>query len=178
MVFVHHLCGLSDEAMLLHRFEKEERGTMQRVVVRKRRMTDGEILHFSLQDALPLGCLLALNTRIGTLSYLCSDGDRLLMRVQEQFSGTEMSLLLSLIDMFPYYCPYEVLHACFYHGCATDEVVGQSRRYLNQAIADGLWDQEMRPIRDALSRIRIKLRSFGLSITSLLATGYMLRMPA
>src|SRR5436305_9221919 len=109
---------------------------MQRVVVRKRRMTDGEILHFSLQDALPLGCMLALNTRIGTLSYLCSDGDRLLMREQEQFSGTEMSLLLSLIDMFPYYCPYEVLHACFYHGCATDEAVAQSRRYLHQAIAD------------------------------------------
>lgn len=147
---------------------------MQKVVVRKKK--EGEILHFSLQNALPPGHILACNTKFGTLSSLCSDGDRLLMREQEQFTGTEMSLLLCLLEMFPSYCPYEVLYARFYNGHATDEVVAQSRRHLHQVIEDGLWDQEMRPIRDALSRTRIKLRSFGISITSLLATGYMLRL--
>lgn len=150
---------------------------MQKVYVKKGKTTstENEILHFSLQDALPPGYILALNTRIGTLSYLCSDGDRLFMRAQEYFSGTEMSLLLSLLEMFPYYCPYEVLYARFYHGrYITDEIVAQSRCHLYQVLEDGQWDQEMRPIRDALSRTRTKLRTFGLEISSILTTGYML----
>jgi len=153
---------------------------MQKVYVRKGKTAtadlkkDVEILHFSLQDALPPGHILALNTKFGTLSYLSYDGDRLLMIMQEQFTSTEMSVLLPLLEMFPYYCPYEVLYASFYNGRVTDEAVARSRDHLDQAIEDGLWDPEMRPIRDALSRTRLKLRHFGIDISSILATGYIL----
>lgn len=154
---------------------------MQRPATRsKSKMTssdlrrDNEILHFSLQDALPQGHIMALNPKFGTLSYLSYESDRLLMIAQEQFTGTEMSVLLPLLEMFPYYCPYEVLYASFYNGSVSDENVEESRDKLDQALEEGLWDQEMRPIRDALSRTRIKLRKFGIDISSILATGYIL----
>jgi hypothetical protein len=153
---------------------------MQKVYVRKGRTAvaepkkDVEILHFSLQDALPPGHILALNTKFGTLSYLSYDGDRLSMMMQEQFTSTEMSVLMPLLEMFPYYCPYEVLYASFYNGRVSDEGVAHSRKHLDAALEDGLWDQEMRPIRDALSRTRLKLRGFGIDVSSILATGYIL----
>lgn len=60
---------------------------MQKVYVRKGKAAtcdlkkDIEIMHFSLQDALPPGHILALNTKFGTLSYLSYEGDRLQMMV-------------------------------------------------------------------------------------------------
>jgi hypothetical protein len=155
---------------------------MQKVYVRKGKTAtcdlkkDIEIMHFSLQDALPPGHILALNTKFGTLSYLSYEGDRLQMMVQEQFTSTELSVLLPLLEMFPYYCPYEVLYASFYNGRTSDDVVEQSRKKLDRAIADGSWDQEMRAVRDALSRTRIKLRHFGIDISSILSTGYILML--
>ncbi|GHO43314.1 hypothetical protein [Ktedonospora formicarum] len=154
---------------------------MQRVYARNKSKTassdlrqDNDILHFSLQDALPQGHIMALNPKFGTLSYLAYDDDRLLMVAQEQFTGTEMSVLLPLLEMFPYYCPYEALYASFYNGRISEETVEQSRKKLDEALEEGLWDQEMRPIRDALSRTRIKLKKFGIDVSSILATGYIL----
>lgn len=155
---------------------------MQKLYVRRGRTAtsdlkkDHEIMHFSLQDALPAGHILALNTKFGTLSYLSYDGNRLQMIVQEQFTSTEMSVLLPLLEMFPYYCPYEVLYASFYNGRVSDEVVEQSRQRLNEVMENGMWDQEMRAVRDALSRARLKLRSFGIDVSSILATGYILML--
>nr|BBH88965.1 hypothetical protein KTC_37160 [Thermosporothrix sp. COM3] len=158
--------------------------TLQKIYARKSKAAtcevkkDPEILHFSLQDALPTGHILALNTKFGTLSYLAYDGDRLQMIAQEQFTGTEMSVLLPLLDMFPYFCPYEALYASFYNGRVSEEAVAQARRHLNRAQEENSWDQEMRPIRDALSRTRLKLKHFGFDISSILSTGYILLVSA
>ena len=153
---------------------------MQKVYVRKGKAAtcdlkkDIEIMHFSLQDALPPGHILALNTKFGTLSYLSYDGDRLQMMVQEQFTSTELSVLLPLLEMFPYYCPYATLHASFCYGRTTEKAVEKSQRRLLEAADEGVWDQEMRPLRNCISRARIKFRTFGVEITSILETGYML----
>ncbi|MBO0792593.1 MAG: hypothetical protein J2P36_16820, partial [Ktedonobacteraceae bacterium] len=76
--------------------------------------------------------------------------------------------------MFPYYCPYEVMYASFYNGKVSDKVVERCRRRLLEAQEEGIWDQEMRPVRGALSRARLKLRPFGIDISSILSTGYIL----
>ncbi len=39
---------------------------------------------------------------------------------------------------------------------------------------EGIWDQEMRPVRNVLSRTRLKMRTFGFDISSILETGYIL----
>ena len=131
-----------------------------------------KILHFSLQDTLPSGHSLALNLACGSLLLL--DSTPCLLQ-QEQFTHTEMSVLLPLLVLFPYYCPNEVLYASFYSdGKVNEESTAQARNYLTKASAEGLWEQEMRPVRSALSRTRIKVRSFGIDISSILATGYIL----
>jgi hypothetical protein len=156
---------------------------MQKVYLRKNKsMTENpshkndKILHFSLQDSLPTGHTLALNIAFGTLSYLICDESRIPRLVrQEQFTNTEMSMLLPLLELFPYYCPYEVLYASFYaNGKASEEQVERARQHLDEAQEEGTWEQEMRPVRCALSRARIKIRSFGIDISSILATGYIL----
>ena len=156
---------------------------MQKVYLRKPKTTAeftsqqrDKILHFSLQDSLPAGHILALNTVFGTLSYLVSDVMSIPRLVrQEQFTNTEMSVLLPLLELFPYYCPYEVLYANFYSGGkASEENIEQARAHLEEAMEEGTWDQEMRPVRCALSRTRLKMRSFNVDISSILGTGYIL----
>jgi len=50
----------------------------------------------------------------------------------------------------------------------------QARIHLEEAQEEGIWEQEMRAVRCALSRARLKIRSFGIDISSILATGYIL----
>ncbi len=156
---------------------------MQKVYLRKSKATteypqqeNEKILHFSLQNSLPEAHTFALNKTFGTLSYLACDerGMPRLLR-QEQFTSTEMSVLLPLLEMFPYYCPYDMLYASFYGGGkTTEQSLKQAREHLEEAEVEGVWEQEMRPIRCALSRTRLKIRSFGIDISSILATGYIL----
>jgi hypothetical protein len=159
---------------------------MQKVYLRKTKTTPGvivseqagKILHFSFQNSMPQGHTLALNTEFGTLSHLVCDESRIprLLR-QEQFTNTEMSVLMPLLAQFPYYCPYEVLYASFYGGGKTsEEGIENAREHLDEAMEDGTWDQEMRPIRCALSRTRVKMRTFNVDISSILATGYILML--
>ena len=132
------------------------------------------IMHFSLMDALPAGETLALNRSMGTLSHIiCTEGRPLLVQ-QQQFTDGEMRVLLPLMEQFPYYCPYEVMFASFYKGNTNERNVARCRERLQEAMLEGIWDQEMRPVRNVLSRTRLKMRSFGFDISSILETGYIL----
>jgi hypothetical protein len=132
------------------------------------------IMHFSLMDALPAGETLALNRSLGTLSHIsCTEGRPLLVQ-QQQFTDGEMRVLLPLMEQFPYYCPYEIMFASFYHGNIHERTVARCRERLQEAMLEGIWDQEMRPVRNVLSRTRLKMRSFGFDISSILETGYIL----
>jgi hypothetical protein len=132
------------------------------------------IRYFSLQDTLPSGHILVLNTTSGTLSYLYREDERARLMRQQQFTFSEMSLLLPLLDSYPHYCPHEVIFAHFYNSHVTESIVMHYRERLQDALDTGTWDQEMRPLRNVLSRVRLKVRPFGISITSILETGYML----
>lgn len=154
---------------------------MQNVSLRKvktpvgvRQDADEEILHFSLEGLLPADHMLALNTTLGTLSHVaCIDGrPRLLM--EQQFTTSELCVLMPLLEAHPYYCPYEILLASFDTGRVTDTVVARCRERLQEAQEAGVWDQEMRPVRNVLSRTRLKTRPMGIEISSILETGYML----
>jgi hypothetical protein len=132
------------------------------------------IMHFSLMDALPVGDTLALNRSLGTLSYIsCTEGRPMLVQ-QQQFTDGEMRVLLPLIEQFPYYCPYEIMFASFYNGNTNEKTVARCRERLQEAMYEGIWDQEMRPVRNVLSRTRLKMRTFGFDISSILETGYIL----
>lgn len=133
------------------------------------------IQHFSLQGQLPDGHKLALHPANGTLSYLVWDGEQVYMALQQQFTNSELSLLLPLLESYPHYCPYEVMYAHFYNGTVTDIEIARVRRHLRSAIERGTWEQEMKPVRNVLSRTRAKLQHFGYTISSILETGYIVR---
>jgi len=154
---------------------------MQKVSLRKVKTpmsylqeSNEEILHFSLQGLLPVGHSLALNTTIGTLSHLVCKQDRPHMLTEQQFTTSEICVLMPLLESYPYYCPYEVLVASFNTGRVTDTAVERCRERLQEAQEAGIWDQEMRPVRNVLSRTRLKTRAFGIEISSILETGYIL----
>lgn len=138
------------------------------------RPTTEEIMHFTLQGLLPSGHVLALNTNLGSLSELAYSLDWPRMIAQQQFTTSELSVLMPLLEAYPHYCPYEVLLANFVSGRMTEETIAESRMRLQEAQLRGEWDQEMRPVRNVLSRTRIKMRSFAVEISSILETGYIL----
>lgn len=159
---------------------------MQRVSLRKitssvynAQQTEEEILHFSLDELLPTSQTLALNVLLGTLSLIANDSNLPYPRLvaEQQFTSSELSLLLPLLNSHPHYCPYEVLLASFNHRLLTETTIERSRKRLHEAQLEGVWDQEMRPVRNVLSRTRLKMRSFNIEIASILETGYVLMNP-
>jgi len=137
---------------------------------------DEDILHFSLEGLLPSEWTLALNVSLGTLSLIADDPSRPhpCMLAEQQFTSSELGVLMPLLRSYPHYCPYEVMLASFNHGHVSDATVERSRQKLYEAQLAGIWDQEMRPVRNVLSRTRLKMRSFGIEISSILETGYVL----
>jgi hypothetical protein len=136
-----------------------------------------EFLYYPLEDLLPTGHVLALNKHLGILSQLApaEDGEswpRLI--VEQQFSASELSLLLPLLEAHPIYCPHETLYASFNGGDTTEAGVERARLRLQEARFAGVWDYEIRSLRNVLSRMRYKLGAFGLDARSLLETGYLL----
>src|ERR1700737_848357 len=154
---------------------------MQKVSIRKVKTpvsylqeTSEEVLHFSLQGLLPAGHTLALNTVLGTLSHLICKQDRPHMLLEQQFTTSEICVLMPLLEAYPYYCPYEVLLASFNSGRVTETTIARCRQRLQEAQEAGVWDQEMRPVRNVLSRTRLKMHTFEVDIFSILETGYVL----
>jgi hypothetical protein len=153
---------------------------MQRLAVRKEitklnKLGSGKILYFELRDTLPAGHVLVLNTALGTLSYLSLDEDQQpRMLAQQQFTQSELSLLQPLLEHYPHYCPHEVMFANFYNGAINEQTIARARTRLQEAADYGAWDHEMRPVRNVLSRTRVKLKDLGMDVLSILETGYML----
>jgi hypothetical protein len=135
--------------------------------------TDGSIVHFALAGLLPAGHILALHRFLGTLSHLTLVQEQPRMLGEQLFPNTEVSLLLPLLEQYPHYYPYEVLWASFY-GSTSEKAIVRARSRLQQAHEEGYWDEEMRPLRNMLSRARLKLQEIGLDIVSLFETSYLL----
>jgi hypothetical protein len=156
---------------------------MQKVSLRKVKTSvylvkqvDETIMHFKMPDLLPEDQTLALNTKLGTLALLTSDPETVhpALLAEQQFSSSELSVLVPLLQIYPHYCPYEVLLASFNSGNTDETNVARFRLRLQEAQYAGVWDYEMRPVRNILSRTRFKLRDFGIEISSILETGYIL----
>ena len=136
------------------------------------------IRHFMLPRILPDGHCVALHQDqgVGILVHLSCDaqGPRLLGTCL--FTPSEVSVLAPLLDYYPHFCPYAVLLASFY-GSTEEAAIARARAQLEQARQSGTWDRQMRPVRNVLSRTRLRLGSLGITILSLFETGYTL-MPA
>jgi hypothetical protein len=156
---------------------------MQKISLRKVKTTISGIepateiiMHFELAKLLPTDQTLALNTKLGTLTLLANQSETPYPIVlgEQQFSVNEMRVLLPLLQLYPHYCPYEVMLASFNCGNTSETTVERFRIRLEEARFADVWDYEMRPTRNILSRTRFKLRELGIEVSSILETGYLL----
>ncbi len=125
-------------------------------------------LHFSLPGLLSSDQKLALNLETRTLSLLA--GGPQLMIVQ-QFTTNELRIILPIMESYPHYCPYEVMIAHLASSNVTMGSIARWRQRLQEAQLRGSWQQELRPLRRALTSLRVKLHSFNLEVSNIRERG-------
>jgi hypothetical protein len=136
---------------------------MQKVDVSKK-----QVLHFCLPDLIPDTQKLALNLETRTLSLL-ADGPQLV--AEQQLSANQLRMIIPILEFFPHYCPYEVLFAYFTSEVVTPTIIDRCHKYLQEAQNHGNWQQELRPVRRAISSLRNKLDCFQLRISTVRERG-------
>lgn len=137
---------------------------------------DEDILHFTLTGFLPEGQTAKVCKLV--LSALKAHNGQAYLQWQEVLTATEMSVLLPLLEWFPYYCPTDDLFAWFYNGRVNERILEKVRPHLRAAEEAGLLDQELRPCRAAISRLRLRLRPHGFDVASVMQSGYILKVDA
>jgi hypothetical protein len=132
------------------------------------------ITHYPLDSLLPPRHSLAFHRALGTPAHLTVQEGRAVVLGEQQFTEAEITLLVPLLDNYPHHCPYEVLWTSFAWNTTEQEAVTQARSRLQAALEQGSWDEEMRPVRNAISRTRLKLNTMGLDALKVIQLGYIL----
>jgi len=135
---------------------------------KQHKAVETNITHLSLPGLLPADHRLVFNLETRTLSLL-TDGPTLMMA--QQLSRNELHLLVPLLEWYPHYCPYEVLLASISSNVVTEASIADCRQRLKEALSRGKWQQELRPLRHALSSLRSKLEHFDLGIATVRESG-------
>ncbi|TME08643.1 MAG: hypothetical protein E6I80_09625 [Chloroflexi bacterium] len=138
-------------------------------------------LHFfPLEGLLPAGQALSVNTAYLVISLVSTNsvsGNPILL--QRLMTELQMRLLLPLLES-PHYCPHEVLYASLFYSyrgllaglfssdCSAREewqtTIEEKRVFLQRAHESGSLKRDLKPLYNALSKLRSKLRPFGLEI--------------
>ncbi len=138
-------------------------------------------LHFfPLEGLLPAGEALSVNTVYLIVSLVSTNsvsGNPILL--QRPMTELQMRLLLPLLES-PHYCPHEVLYASLFYSyrgllaglfssdCTAREewqtTIEEKRVFLQRAHESGSLKRDLKPLYNALSKLRSKLRPFGLEI--------------
>src|SRR5207249_558085 len=100
--------------------------------------------------------ILAVHPHLGIQSHLFCDSQGPCLLSVQRFTSTELCLLLPLLQQHPAFCPYEMLLAHFTNARLTEKTIDQAREQLYEAQEAGVWDSTMRPIRNVLSRARLR----------------------
>ena len=129
-------------------------------------MPEEESIHLTLPGLLPENHILVLNPeeRIVVLLHNKPDGETRSVG-EHTFPPSAMRLLITLLQAYPNYCPYEVLLAQLY-----PISVEEGRKQLQKAR-----EPTMRPLRRAIGSITAALQPFGLRVGSLHGVGFVLR---
>lgn len=95
---------------------------------------------------------------------------------EQQLTERECDLLQPLLAHYPQFAPYEIIHASYFEGFdrLSEQLITQAQARLDLLREEKLWDAEMRPIRNVMARLRLKMREVGLDTVNMLETGYML----
>jgi len=136
------------------------------------------IQYYVLEGLFPATHVFALNLTLGTFLHLYWE-EQLpypLVLGEQQLTERERDLLRPRLSHYPQFTPYEFIYASFYQGYdhLTEQRITEAQARLDLLREEKLWDAKMRPIRNVMARLRLKVREVGLETVNMLETGYML----
>jgi hypothetical protein len=136
------------------------------------------IQYYVLEGLFPATHVFALNLALGTFLHLYWE-EQLpypLVLGEQQLTERERDLLRPLLAHYPQFAPYEVIHASFHEGYdrLSEQRITEAQQSLDLLREEKLWDADMRPIRNVMARLRLKVREVGLDTVNMLETGYIL----
>ena len=120
------------------------------------------------QNLLPDGQHIIVDYANSTLTMISSTGEWL---QNERFTDHKFDILMCLIELHPAYAPHECLlsaHTGKSVSACRDMLVSAYNTYHN---ADGV----LRPLRNAISSMRVHLALYGLDARNIQETGYLLK---
>jgi len=124
-----------------------------------------EAILLALPDLLPKNHTLYLNPSLRTVILHNDAPDAVKPVVTEHiFPPNAMRILITLLQAYPKYCPYEVLLVQLY-----PISVAEGRRQLQESR-----ETAMRPLRRAVSTITAGLQPFGLRVRSVHGVGFVI----
>ncbi len=136
------------------------------------------IQYYRLEGLFPASHVFALNAALGTIIHLSQHegGPYPLVLGEQQLTERERDLLRPLLDSYPQFTPYEIIHVSFYQGYdhLSAQRIAAAQARLETLREERLWDAEMRPIRNVMARLRLKIREVGLDSINVHETGYLL----
>jgi hypothetical protein len=125
---------------------------------------EGE-LHFSNPGLLEHNQTLVVNLALRTAILFCHHPASAIRLVKQQkLTPHGIRALVPLLRAYPHYCPYEVLLASLFP-LSLEE--GHKPR-------DDAWEKKIRALRRAIGSLQEGLRPFGLKVSSVLGSGYVL----
>ena len=136
------------------------------------------IQYYVLGGLFPPTHSFVLNLALGTFLHLYWEEEfpYPLVLGEQQLTERERDLLRPLLAHYPQFAPYEVIHASFHEGYdrLSEQRITEAQARLDLLREEKLWDADMRPIRNVMARLRLKVREVGLDTVNMLETGYML----
>ncbi len=129
------------------------------------------IVYFSLPSLVQGSHRLILYKELRTLSLVSENANGPNLLQQKILSDNELQIIVPILNVFPHYCPYEVLLASILSRTIGESTVTKWRIRLLEAHREGTWQQEIRPLRRTLTSLRRKLYSFGLEISTIREKG-------
>jgi len=121
---------------------------------------------YSLSGLLQEGHRLVLDTALGILTQI---GEPCVFVQQQHVATEEMVLITELLSAFPYAALDATLLAA-----KTQRDLRKCQEEVNWAYDNGEWDVVMRPVRNVISRCRLRLHPFDIDVKSIVQTGYIL----
>jgi hypothetical protein len=124
------------------------------------------LLESTLRQLLPETVMLVVSSQQRVIVGLSGQEHTL-----TRFTLSEWKVLLALAESYPHYSPYEVMMSRLMGG-----PIDYYREHLHAAADYDTWQRELRPVRDALSSLRAKLRRLypSLVVSSVYQAGYLL----
>lgn len=125
---------------------------------------EGE-LHFSLPGFIEQDQTLVVNVTLRTAILFCHHpGSQIRLVTQQKLTPHGIRALVPLLQAYPHYCPYDVLLASLF-----PLPLQEGDQYQDDA-----WEKKIRALRRAIGSLQEGLRVFGLKVSSVLGSGYML----